>query len=95
MCDSLLVAVISIVHRDPIHPGFMCLKGLCRGVPQNSVYDAKCHGSFQFIKIQLFFDNVYKHFDFPIVGDNICGSKTAINDPAKGRSMRGRGRSVY
>jgi len=38
---------------------------------------------------------MYKHFDFPMVGDNICGSKTAINDPVTGRSMRGRGISVF
>jgi len=53
MCDSLLVALVSVVHRDPLHPGCMCLKEFCCGVPQNSVYDAKCHGYFQFIKIRF------------------------------------------
>jgi hypothetical protein len=37
---------------------------------------------------------MYKHLEFPMVGDNICRSKTAINKPWTGRSRRGRRRTV-
>jgi hypothetical protein len=48
---------------------------LCTGVPQNSVWVAKCPGFFQVIKIRTFLtvhtnisDSAYGHFDFPMVG---------------------------
>ena len=31
------------------------------------------------------FLTAYEHFDFPKIGGNICGSRTAINQPLTGR----------
>jgi len=54
MYDSLYVALVWIVHRHPIHPGFMCLKELCLAIPQNFVQDAKCLGVFPIRKNSTF-----------------------------------------
>jgi hypothetical protein len=52
------VAVLWIVHRDPIHHGFMCLKSSAV-VPCKIWFRLpKCHRSYQVIKIQHFWQYV-------------------------------------
>jgi hypothetical protein len=57
-------------------------KELCPGILQNFVQDAKCPRFSQIIKYVS--DNAYEYFDFPTVGETICGSWIAINYYRKG-----------
>jgi hypothetical protein len=45
---------------------------------------------FQFIKKNNISDNAYEHSNFPIAGQNICRSRTYINQPVTGKNRRGR-----
>jgi len=56
----------------------MGFKELFLGVPQNSVWDAEFPKFFQALYI---YDVADEHFDFPTSGENVCGSRTFINQP--------------
>jgi len=66
----------------------MGFKDVCPSVPQNSVWDATCHGFFVGHENTTLSNNAYEHSDFQTVGENICRSGTAISG-LTGRNKEG------
>jgi hypothetical protein len=58
---------------------------LCPGVPQNLVWNTTCPMSLLVTEYYIS-DNEYKQFDFPMAGENIHLSRTAINQPLTARN---------
>jgi hypothetical protein len=67
----------------------MGLKYLCPGDPKNFGTGRQMSRGFSNSQKDYISDNGYEYFGFPMVGENIDSSRTAINQPLTGRKRRG------